>query len=340
MAESAKPFSKLNELISRGSDIFVAASVLMIIVLLVIRVDQTVMDWLIAINISIAALVLLTVLYIPDPRRVPSFPTLLLLTTLFRLGLNVSTTRLILLEADAGEIIDTFGQFVVAGNFVVGAVVFLVLVVIQFVVIAQGAERVATVSARFTLDSLPGKQSVIEQDMAAGRISPERGQRERAALDRESKLYGAMDGAMKFVKGDAIAGIIISLVNVVGGLVVGVLQQGMDVGEAAQVYTLLTVGDGLVSQIPALLLSVSAGLVVTRVAAEMDTDKPGSTNIGRDIIEQILSQKRALLLLAVLLLMVTASSVLFNTGFPIVPFLALTGIAAALYFVRRQIPDE
>ncbi len=321
----------VNSWIIRYSDLFVAGGVILIIALLVFRIPPVVMDLLIAVNISMAALVLLTSLYIPDARRLPSFPTILLLTTLFRLGLNVSTTRLILLEADAGKIIDTFGEFVVQGNFVVGGVVFLILVIVQFVVIAQGSERIATVAARFTLDAMPGKQSTIEGDIRSGLVTPEEGRIERRALEQESKLYGAMDGAMKFVKGDAIAGIVISIINVIGGLTIGVAQQGMSAGEAAQIYSLLTIGDGLVSQIPALLISVSAGLIVTRVAGQID-DPTQSSNVGSDIVEQVLSQPRSLAMLGVVLVMLAVSAPM--TGFPLVPFVLLALAAGALFFVR------
>lgn len=315
-------FNRINRLISKYSDIALAVAVVSIVGIMVIRISPMAIDYLLAANILVAATILMTALYIRDASRLPSFPTILLLTTLFRLGLNVSTTRLILLEADAGRIIFAFGDFVVMGNFVVGAVIFLVLVLVQFVVIAKGSERVAEVSARFSLDAMQGKQMAIDNDFRNGVISPEESRIRRQALDRESRLYGAMDGAMKFVKGDAIAGILISLVNIVGGLIIGVVQQGMTAGEAAETYALLTIGDGLVSQIPALLISVSAGLVVTRVAA--NEDEQG--HLASDLLTQFLAHGRALMLAAGLAFILGASSPW--TGFPVPPFLILGAVLA------------
>ncbi len=320
----AGPLNAINSVIARYTDLLLAFGVIAVVGTMVIRIPPGAMDYLIAGNVCISIVVLLTALYIRDASRLPSFPTILLLATLFRLALNVSTTRLILLEADAGEIIFAFGDFVVRGNYVVGAVVFLVLVLVQFIVIAKGSERVAEVSARFTLDAMQGKQMSIDADFRNGLISPEESRERRAALDRESKLYGAMDGAMKFVKGDAIAGIIISAINIVGGLIVGVAQQNMPVGEAAQVYSLLTIGDGLVSQIPALLLSVAAGLVVTRVAAADDEE----SNLASDLLGQFLAQPRALLIAAVMLAVFAATS--GYTGFPPIPFGILSVILATV----------
>ncbi|MEM7204185.1 MAG: flagellar biosynthesis protein FlhA [Planctomycetota bacterium] len=323
---------RINAALIRYSDLILAAGVVMIIGIMIVRVPPPVMDVFLAINISAAVTVLLVALYASEAIKLPSLPTILLLTTLFRLALNVSTTRLILLDGDAGEIIFAFGDFVVGGNYVVGAVVFLVLVLIQFIVIAKGSERVAEVSARFTLDAMPGKQMSIDADLRNGLIDEVQAKRRREMMDRESKLYGAMDGAMKFVKGDAIAGIVISLINIVGGLVIGVLQQGMEVGEAAQVYSLLTIGDGLVSQIPALLISVSAGLVVTRVAAgEGDGDDEDKGHLAGDIFEQVLDQPKGIIIVGVILLAFAGSSPW--TGFPPVPFgvlgLLFIGVASA-----------
>ncbi|MEM7624456.1 MAG: flagellar biosynthesis protein FlhA [Planctomycetota bacterium] len=328
-------FEKLNTLLVKHSDLLLAAMVVLIMGTIIIRIPPGMMDWLIAINIGIAATVLLTALYVSDAVKLPSFPTILLLTTLFRLGLNIATTRLILLEANAGNIIDSFGEFVVGGNFVVGGVVFLVIVLVQFIVIAKGSERVAEVSARFTLDAMPGKQMSIDADLRGGMITPEEARTRRQSLERESKLYGAMDGAMKFVKGDAIAGIIISVINIIGGLIVGVMQQGMEVGEAAQVYSLLTIGDGLVSQIPALLISVSAGLVVTRVAAESGADGKGGGRVAGDIVNQVLRQPKALGVVSAVLL-----GMAFLPGFPSPVFFVLCGIAAVLCVIGWTREDE
>jgi type III secretion protein V len=321
---------RLTAMLSKYSDIVLAFGVVVIIGLLIFRVTTEVMDILLALNISVSCLILLTALYIPDAMKLPSFPTILLLTTLFRLALEVSATRLILLEANAGEIINAFGNFVVAGNFVVGGVVFLILTLVQFLVVAKGSERVAEVAARFTLDAMPGKQMSIDADLRNQLISPEQARERRQALERESKLYGAMDGAMKFVKGDAIAGIIIALVNIIGGMVVGVLQQGMTPGEAAQTFTLLTIGDGLVSQIPALLICVSAGLVVTRVAgAQQDPAGGGGGNVARDIVENVLGNPKALAVVSVVLALTG-----FVPGFPKFAFWTFAALTGALSFPR------
>jgi len=327
MGEAASPQSGPSRLV-RGSipTLAVMAAVVVIISMMIIKFEPWVMDVLIGLNLTLAASVLLVAITIPDAKKLPSFPTILLLATLFRLGLNVATTRLILLEANAGEIIFAFGDFVVGGNFVVGAVVFLVLVLIQFIVIAKGSERVAEVSARFTLDAMPGKQSSIDMELRSESITREEAKAKREDLERESKLYGAMDGAMKFVKGDAIAGIIISLVNIIGGLIIGITQQNMSAGEAAEVYSLLTIGDGLVSQIPALLISVSAGLVVTRVAASESEE----SNLGRDIFTQIFSRPLPMVMTTVLLLMFA-----MLPGFPTPVFIVLAAIIGVLAYAAH-----
>ena len=223
---------------------------------------------MLAVNISLALLVLLLTISITESLQLSVFPSLLLIATLFRLALNVSSTRLILLHGFAGRIIEAFGNFVVGGNYVVGFVIFLILVVIQFVVITKGAERVAEVAARFTLDAMPGKQMSIDADLNAGLITDTEARRRRREIEREADFYGSMDGASKFVKGDAIAGIIITVINILGGLAIGIGQQGMALAEALQRYTLLTVGDGLVSQIPALLISTATGIIITRAASD------------------------------------------------------------------------
>jgi len=316
---------RLNTGLAKYSDVVLAVGVVVIIGLLIFRVDQHVMDVLLAANISIACLILLTALYIPDAMKLPSFPTILLLTTLFRLSLEVAATRLILLEADAGHLINAFGNFVVQGNYVVGGVIFLILTLVQFLVVAKGSERVAEVAARFTLDAMPGKQMSIDADLRNQLISPEDARARRQNLERESKLYGAMDGAMKFVKGDAIAGIIIALVNIVGGMIIGVLQQGMTAGEAAQTYSLLTIGDGLVSQIPALLICVSAGLVVTRVAGPQE----GVGHVAKDIVDQMLANPKAIAVVSIVLFLTG-----LIPGFPTYAFWAFGLLAAAISFPR------
>ncbi len=307
--------------------------VLGVLVMLVVPLTQGVLDTAIAINLCASVLVLLTAFFLPEPARLPSFPTIILVTTLFRLAINVSSTRLVLLEADAGDIIQTFGNFAAGGSIVVGAVVFVVLTIVQFVVIAKGSERVAEVAARFTLDAMQGRQLSIDADLSGGRITPDEAKRRRSLLDRESKLYGAMDGAMKFVKGDAIAGIVISVINVVAGLVIGVVVRKMGMAEAASTYTILTIGDGLVSQIPSLLISVAAGLVVTRVASGQD----GDSNAASDMAEQLAQLPGALLGAALVMFLVGVTSGL--TGFPPLQFFALGGLLAAIgvpVFLRQR----
>jgi flagellar biosynthesis protein FlhA len=260
-------------------DLSVLLMVVLIVAMLIIPLPSWLLSVLIIINISLALLVLLTSMNMREPLQFSIFPSLLLLLTLFRLGLNVSTTRSILSKGEAGGVVETFGTFVVGGNVVVGFVVFLILIIIQFVVITKGAERVSEVAARFTLDAMPGKQMSIDADLNAGMISEQEARKRREKVAQEADFYGAMDGASKFVKGDAIAGIIIVVINMLFGMVIGVVQQGLDVSEAAQRYTLLTVGDGIVSQIPALLISTATGIVVTRAASD--------SNLGADIMRQL-----------------------------------------------------
>lgn len=267
-------------------DLSVLLSVILIVVMLIIPLPSGMLDFLIIINVSLALLIILVAMNTQEPLQFSIFPTLLLLVTLFRLGLNVSTTRSILGKGEAGNVIDTFGSFVVGGDALVGFVVFLILIIIQFVVITKGAERVSEVGARFTLDAMPGKQMSIDADLNAGMISDTEARERRTKIEREADFYGAMDGASKFVKGDAIAGIIIVIINIIFGLVIGMMQQGMDIAQAASKYTLLTVGDGLVSQIPALLISTATGIVVTRAASE--------GNLGDDITKQLLAYPKML----------------------------------------------
>ncbi|PLT34197.1 flagellar biosynthesis protein FlhA [Bacillus sp. V5-8f] len=260
-------------------DLTVLVSVIMIVAMLIIPLPTWLISILILLNISLALLVLLTSMNMKEPLEFSIFPSLLLLLTLFRLGLNVSTTRSILTHGDAGGVVHTFGTFVVGGNIIVGMVVFLILIIIQFIVITKGSERVSEVAARFTLDAMPGKQMSIDADLNAGMISEAEARERREKVGREADFYGSMDGASKFVKGDAIAGIIIVLINLIFGMVIGVMQQDMNFGEAAQHFSLLTVGDGIVSQVPALLISTATGIVVTRAASQ--------GNLGSDITEQL-----------------------------------------------------
>ncbi|MXX99111.1 MAG: FHIPEP family type III secretion protein, partial [Gammaproteobacteria bacterium] len=251
--------------ITSRNDVLLALMLVFIIFMMVLPLPTTLIDILIGANMSMSVILLMLAIYIASPLEFSAFPSVLLLTTLFRLALSISTTRLVLLQADAGQIIFTFGNFVVAGNLVVGMVIFLIITIVQFMVITKGAERVAEVSARFSLDAMPGKQMSIDGDMRAGVINVEQARHRRSLVEKESQLYGSMDGAMKFVKGDAIAGLIIIVVNLIGGLTIGVMQRGMDVGEAMHVYSILTIGDGLITQIPALLIALTAGIIVTRV---------------------------------------------------------------------------
>ena len=308
---------KPSELI-RGDVVF-AGLVVAVVALLIVPLPTPLLDILLTANISFAVVLLLTALYVKTPLQISTFPSVLLVATLFRLALNVSSTRLILGEAYAGEVIASFGEFVVQGNYVVGAVIFLILTIIQFLVIAKGSERVAEVAARFTLDAMPGKQMSIDADLRAGAYTLNEARRRRAELQTESQLFGALDGAMKFVKGDAIAGIIITIINVVGGLIIGIAQRGMSAAEAAQTYTLLTVGDGLVSQIPALVVSLAAGLVVTRVAGDSDRD------LGSEIVAQLTGIPKVFGIASVLLIALG-----LTPGLPLVPFAVLATLSAVV----------
>ena len=315
-------------LLSRYADLALAGLVVAIVGMMIVPLPTPLLDLLISVNIAAAVTLLLVAIYVSDALKIATFPTLLLLTTLFRLALEVSATRLILLRADAGEVIRAFGNFVVAGNLVVGAVIFLILTMIQFLVVSKGSERVAEVAARFTLDAMPGKQMSIDAELRAGHIDHNEARRRRAALARESQLFGSMDGAMKFVKGDAIAGIVVLAVNIVGGLVIGIVQRGLDASAAARTYTVLTIGEGLVAQIPALIISTSAGIIVTRVASEEE-----GGHLGRDIGLQIMAQPKALAIAAGLLALLAVVP-----GLPTVPFLTLAVILGAVAWKLLRAP--
>ncbi len=310
-----------------GAELALAALVVGVVAMLIVPLPTWLLDILLATNLSLSVAILLVVLYVPDALAIATFPTLLLLTTLFRLALNVSTSRLILLQANAGDVIKAFGGFVVRGNYVVGAVVFLVLTIIQFIVIAKGSERVAEVGARFVLDAMPGKQMAIDADLRSGDIEKKEARRRRFVLDKESQFFGAMDGAMRFVKGDAIAALVVVFVNLFGGLLIGVMQKGMRFGEAIHVYSILSIGDGLVAQIPSMFIAISAGIVVTRVA----TDK--SSDLGRDIGRQLASEPRSLLIAGGIIGLFS-----FVPGFPTVIFLIVAGLigGAGLYLARGR----
>jgi flagellar biosynthesis protein FlhA len=265
----------------KARDVSVLAGVILIIAMLVIPMPTFMLDFFIIVNISLALLIILIAMNTTQPLQFSIFPSLLLLVTLFRLGLNVSTTRSILSKGDAGNVVHTFGEFVVGGNILVGIVVFFILIIIQFIVITKGSERVSEVAARFTLDAMPGKQMSIDADLNAGMISDREAKERRETIEREADFYGAMDGASKFVKGDAIAGIIIVLINMLFGIIIGMVQMGLGFGESAEMFTRMTVGDGLVSQIPALIISTATGIIVTRAASE--------GNLGFDISKQLLA---------------------------------------------------
>lgn len=309
--------------ISGSSDLILAGLIIMIIMMLIFPINPHVIDVLIAINLSVSITILFVALYIQKAVHLSMFPSLLLITTLYRLGVNISSTRQILLKAYAGDIIQAFGQFVVGGNYVVGGVIFLIITIVQFIVVTKGAERVAEVAARFTLDAMPGKQMSIDADLRAGTIDQQQARELRLGLAKESQLYGAMDGAMKFVKGDAIAGIVIVLINIIGGLIIGNMMHGMTLGNSAKTYTLLSIGDGLVSQIPSLMIAISAAIVTTRVSSE----KKGA-HLGKEISEQLLNQPKALIISGVVLLLMA-----FIPGFPMWAFLILSAIiGSAGYF--------
>lgn len=310
-----------------AGEIVLVAFVVAVLVMMIVPLPPAVLDFLIALNLAGSLAMLLVALCVPDASRIAALPSLLLLATLFRLGLNVSTTRLVLLDGDAGRIVEAFGKIVVSGNLVVGCVVFLVLAIVQFIVIAKGAERVAEVAARFTLDALPGKQMAIDADLRAGSVTLEDAQDRRRSLERESQLYGALDGAMKFIKGDAIAGLAIVVVNIVGGLGVGMLQKGMSISAAASHYAVLTIGDGLAAQLPSLLVSATAGLVVTRV--------PDGETLGGDIANQFSAQPKALLATAALL-----GILALLPGLPPLPFLVFATIAAIAGGMRFRRSDD
>ncbi|MDV2885257.1 flagellar biosynthesis protein FlhA [Alkalihalophilus pseudofirmus] len=305
----------------RPRDLSVLLGVILIVVMLIIPLPPGILDFLIIINISLALIIILVAMSTNDSLQFSIFPTLLLLVTLFRLGLNVSTTRSILGNAEAGNVIDTFGNYVVGGNALVGFVVFLILIIIQFVVITKGAERVSEVGARFTLDAMPGKQMSIDADLNAGMISDAEAKGRRERIEKEADFYGAMDGASKFVKGDAIAGIVIVIINMIFGLVIGMMQMGMDLGTAATTYTLLTVGDGLVSQIPALLISTATGIIVTRAASD--------GNLSQDLTKQLFAFPK--------MLYVAAGTIfLLGVATPIDKFVTFT-VAALLAFGAFQL---
>jgi type III secretion protein V len=325
---------RLIQQVVKRNDLVLAALIVCIIFMMILPLPTWLVDALIAVNMCLSATLLMLAMYLPNPLAFSSFPSVLLVSTLFRLAIGIATTRLILLNGDAGHIIYTFGNFVVGGNLVVGLVVFLILTIVQFVVITKGSERVAEVAARFSLDAMPGKQMSIDGDMRAGVIDMDEARRRRGLVEKESQLYGAMDGAMKFVKGDAIAGLIIVAVNLLGGILIGVLQKGLTAGEAVKIYSILTIGDGLISQIPALFVSICAGMIVTRV-----TNADGVTsNVGSDIGAQLLSQPKALMIGAVVMLGFAAIPGMPTFTFLIL-FIVVGTVGYTFYRGERKIVD-
>ena len=314
--------------ITKNSDVIMALAVVGILVFMIMPLPTMLLDLLLSFNITLSLIVLLASMYVQRPLELSAFPSILLLGTLFRLSLNVASTRIILLHGNegtmaAGKVIMAFGGFVVGGNYLVGIIVFLILVAINFMVITKGAGRIAEVAARFTLDAMPGKQMSIDADLNAGIINEQEARRRRELISLEAEYYGAMDGANKFVRGDAIAGIVITLINIIGGLAIGVFQNNMSFAHAAQNYTLLTIGDGLVTQVPALIVSTAAGVIVTRAGAE--------SSLGEEITAQILVQPKAI---------AVASGVLFGfglvPGLPTMPFMVLACLSAGLAYVVFQ----
>ncbi|MCX8454245.1 flagellar biosynthesis protein FlhA [Paenarthrobacter ureafaciens] len=309
---------------SKFARLSVPVGIVGIVLLLVVPLPAPLLDFLIVCNILLALLILLTSMFVKKPLDFSVFPSLLLVATLFRLGLNVASTRLVLGQGFAGQVIEAFGKVTVGGSLIIGAVVFLILVVIQFVVVTKGAERVAEVGARFTLDAMPGKQMAIDADLNAGLITDAEARKRRAEVSAEADFYGAMDGASKFVKGDAIAGIIIIIINFVGGIAIGVLQRGMEAVDALNTYGLLTMGDGLVTQIPALLMAVSTGMIVTRSNAEED--------MGRTASSQLMQSPNALLIAGL-----AAASMALIPGMPVLPFLV---VGALLVVASRRVAAQ
>ncbi len=310
------------------SDLMMAFGVVGVLLIMVFPLPTILLDLLLCLNITLGVTILLVSMYVEEPLEFSAFPSVLLIMTLFRLSLNIASTRLILLRGNdgtqaAGRVIESFGSFVVGGNYVVGLVVFLILVLINFVVITKGATRIAEVAARFTLDAMPGKQMSIDADLNAGLIDETTARNRRQRISREADFYGSMDGASKFVRGDAIAGIIITLINILGGLLIGVIQQGMSLSSAAQTYTILTIGDGLVSQLPALIISTAAGVIVSRAASE--------TNLGQDVARQLFVSPRAV--------GTTSAIVVFFgllPGLPALPFLTLGAIMGSIAYLRYR----
>jgi len=296
--------------LSKYTDLLAAAVVVLVVVMMIIPLPAALLDIFITLNISIALAIVVTTLYVPSALDFSAFPSMLLLTTLFRLAINISVTRLILLHGDAGHVVQAFGNFVVGGNLVVGLVIFMILVVIQFMVVTAGSGRVAEVAARFTLDAMPGKQMAIDADLNAGQITEEQARNRREEIQQEAEFYGAMDGASKFVKGDAVAAILITLINLVGGIVIGITMQGRSFGDAINHFSLLSIGDGIAAQIPALLISVATGILVTRATSTGD--------LGSEVISQLTAQRKAPMVAGVVIMFFA-----LIPGLPKIPFMLI-----------------
>ncbi|MBC7342897.1 MAG: flagellar biosynthesis protein FlhA [Clostridia bacterium] len=320
----ATPNSLINSLrrVSSYSDVVFAVLALSIVLIIIIPMPPTMLDVLLTFSLTVSILIFLTTLFITEPLQLSVFPSLLLVVTLLRLALNVASTRLILSNAQAGQVIQAFGSFVIAGNYVVGLIIFVIITVIQFVVITNGAGRVAEVAARFTLDAMPGKQMSIDADLNGGLIDEEEARRRRRQLQQEAEFFGAMDGASKFIRGDAIAGLIITLINIVGGLIIGMWQKGMPISDALQTYTVLTAGDGLVTQIPALLVSTGTGILITKAS--------GNESLGKTVSSQLTSFPRVFILAAVVLALLGLAP-----GLPDLPFLFLASICGVAAYALR-----
>lgn len=310
--------------ILKNRDVILPVGVILIVAMMLIPLPSYLLDILLTINIALSVTIMLVAIYTSEPLKYSTFPTILLVATLFRLALNVSTTRLILLFGYAGEVVNAFGNFVVGGNYVVGILIFIILVVINFIVITNGATRVSEVAARFTLDAMPGKQLGVDADLNSGLIDEETAKKRRRNIEREADFYGTMDGASKFVKGDAIAGIIITIINIIGGLIIGVWQQGLTITDSATTYTLLTVGDGLVTQLPALIVSSATGIIVTRANND---DKSLSEDIG----SQLFDNPRVLALVAGLMGLLS-----IVPGLPFLPFVVIASVAGAASFFKTR----
>lgn len=312
----------------RLRDVGVALSVIFIIIMIIFPVSVGLLDVFLALNLSLAMTILVLSMFVKETLEFSVFPSILLITTLFRLALNISTTRYILLKGNAGQVIDAFGSFVVGGNAIVGFIIFMIIVIIQFLVITKGSERVSEVAARFTLDAMPGKQMAIDADLNSGLITESEAKERRKKIQREADFYGAMDGASKFVKGDAIAGIIITVINILAGFLIGAMTMGLTLGESIQKFTLLTVGDGLVSQLPALMISVATGIIVTRAASE--------SNLGTDVMEQLFAQGIVLYIVGSVVILLGALSPLPNVPF----FLIGATVIVAGYLGNKRRKEE